>query len=82
MLILGKITGTQQAMVKAQEWLDTARSDRDHGIAELRVNGWTIRQISIFTGLSVAAIDKISHAQGVVSTRGARIKATQVDVTT
>jgi hypothetical protein len=74
-LVLGGLVRAQEAMVKAQGWLDTAREDRDHGIAQLRTHGWTIRQIQTFTGLSVAALEKICKKQGVVATRGARIQA-------
>lgn len=71
--VLGTITAAQEAMGKAERWLDTARNDRDHGIALLREHGWTLDQIGVYTGLSVAAIRKISKKQGVVAYRGARI---------
>jgi len=73
MLILGKITKAQEAMVKAADWLDTARGDRDHGIAQLRVAGWTLEQIATYTGLSVAMVRKVSKKQHVVPIRTARI---------
>lgn len=78
MQVLGTITKAQQAMTKAHEWLDTARSDRDHGIAQLRAAGWTLEQVALYTELSVGAIRKISKQQGVVSYRAAHIR-TEVD---
>lgn len=75
-MVLGRIVAAQEAMMKAQHWLDTARGDRDHAIAQLRVAGWTVRQIHAFTGLSVAGLDKICKQQGVQSVRTARIMPT------
>lgn len=71
--MLGHIVEAQENMIKAESWLDTARDDRDHWIAQLRTMGWTLRQISEFTGLSISGLEKISRQQNVRSTRGAEI---------
>lgn len=71
--VLGMIVAAQEAMNKAEHWLDTARKDRDHYIALLRVHGWTLRQISAFTGLSISGLMKISEKEGIVATRGALV---------
>lgn len=73
-LVIGKLALAQEAMTKAASWLDTARGDRDHCIAQLRTNGWTIRQLTVLTGLSHAMLEKICKIAGVVPTRGAYIK--------
>lgn len=64
---LGKsIRDIEKNELKATE----ARNRRDQYIAELRLNGWSLRLIAELTGYSSAQIKNISDAQGLVSTRG------------
>lgn len=72
--VLGNLTNRQNQIDELRSDLDSAIGDRDHWIAVLRAHGWTLENVATFTGLSIAAIRKISKQQGVVSRRIAIIE--------
>lgn len=69
MLVLGRIAQAQDYLGRATDWAAKARADRDQAIAELRTLGWTQREISTYTGLSLPTIVRIDRQQGVTSQR-------------
>jgi hypothetical protein len=72
---LVRIARAQEFMGKVGDQVRVARGDRDAAIAELRLRGWTQRDLSEVTGLSTGMLVKIDRAQGVVSIRGGARRA-------
>lgn len=69
--LITELDASLERILGIEEKLEEERGVRNVLIGNLRVAGFSLRQIGLLVGFSHGQIKKISDAQGVVAVRGA-----------